>query len=382
MAPPVSLTELRLHHLRCLSAAELLPHPRLNLITGPNGAGKTTVLEAIYLLGRGRSFRTRHTEQLIRRETEELWVAGRVAGPAAERPAAAASGDGPGEAGAAGAAEHARHTVDLRCDRRDGIEARIDARPVGSLTELSEVLPVQVIDPGIHRLIEEGPVRRRRWLDWAVFHVEPGFLHQWQSYMRALRQRNAALRIGSHGNPMPWEPELARLGEALTTARVRVLEALQPYWSQALDELQAVPATITFQPGWPTDLPLAEQLARQRDRDRQRGHTGPGPHRCDVILRLEGRPVREVISRGQQKVLGAAMTLALARYVAVVAGHLPLLLLDDPAAELDALHTERLLSAIGALGAQCIVTALQPDSLGARVPDRAFHVEHGGVKTL
>ena len=76
---------------------------------------------------------------------------------------------------------------------------------------LAEVLPVQVVDPGIHRLVEEGPVYRRRWLDWGVFHVEPSFGADWQDYRRALQQRNAALK--AHEDPTPWEPALARAGE-------------------------------------------------------------------------------------------------------------------------------------------------------------------------
>ena len=80
---------------------------------------------------------------------------------------------------------------------RTGIEARFAGRPVGSLAELATVLPVQVIDPEVHRLVEGGPQERRRYLDWGVFHVEPNFLEHWRRYQRALRQRNAALRPGS-----------------------------------------------------------------------------------------------------------------------------------------------------------------------------------------
>ena len=363
----MNLAELRLGNLRCLAAAELALHPRLNLISGANGAGKTTLLEAVYLLGRGRSFRTRHNEQLIQHGADRFWVAGRLSLSSGDIP----PGDPP-----------IGRRLDLQCQRREGSAARIDGQPIGSLAELSEVLPVQVVDPGIHRLIEEGPARRRRWLDWAVFHVEPGFVGQWQGYMRALRQRNAALRGAGQGDPAPWEGELARLGEALTVARARVLDALQPYWNEALAALDAVPATLAFQPGWPREVALAVQLARQRERDRQRAHTGPGPHRCDVVLQIGGRPAREVISRGQQKVLGAAMTVALAHFVATIAGRAPTLLLDDPAAELDATHTDRLLRIATGLGGQSIVTALKPESLAAAVPDRTFHVEHGGVKQL
>jgi len=353
----VSLVELRLGNLRCLQAADLTLHPRLNLITGANGSGKTSLLEAIYLLGRGRSFRTRYTEQLIQQSAAKLWVAGRTEGLAAD--------DG--------------RRIDLQCDRVAGVEARIDRQRASSLAELSEVFPVQIIDPGIHRLIEEGPARRRRWLDWAMFHVEPLFLSQWQSYTRALRQRNAALQAGS--DPAPWELELSRLGEPLSASRARLIDALQPLWSDALRRLDVVPATLSFHAGWNREHSLMESLLRQRQGDRDRGSTRQGPHRFDVVLRVGAHPAREVISRGQQKLLGVAMSLCIARYVAL-AGKKPALLVDDPAAELDEAHTRALLLAVAELGGQYVVTALRAQCIPPIIPDRVFHVEQGGVKRL
>ena len=94
---------------------------------------------------------------------------------------------------------------------RQGTTARVAGRTAASLAELSQVFAVQVIEPGIHRLIEEAGHRRRRWLDWAVFHVEPQFVETWVRYVRALRQRNAALKIAG-GDAGVWDPELARLG--------------------------------------------------------------------------------------------------------------------------------------------------------------------------
>src|ERR1700722_2074677 len=125
----MSLAELRLEDLRCLSRVQLILHPRLNLITGNNGSGKTSILEAIYLLGRGRSFRTRHTEHLVRHTASELRAFGRVESPAA-----------------------VSHSIGVVCSRQDGVQARIDGQEVASRAELSELFPIQVIDPGIHRL--------------------------------------------------------------------------------------------------------------------------------------------------------------------------------------------------------------------------------------
>jgi DNA replication and repair protein RecF len=352
----MSLAELRLEDLRCLPRVQLLLHPRLNLITGNNGSGKTSILEAIYLLGRGRSFRTRHTEHLVRHTASELRVFGRV------QSAASVS-----------------HSIGVVCTRQDGVQVRIDGHEVASRAELSELFPIQVIDPGIHRLVEEGPVQRRRWLDWAVFHVEPDFVRHWQGYGRALRQRNAALKTGA--DPAVWNWELVRLGEILTAARVRLIAALQPYWSTALGDLDMTPVSLGYFQGWSREQDLAAALTTHIVRDRERGSTSYGPHRFDVLLRLEGRPARDLVSRGQQKLLGAAMALTMSRYVAEAAGRAPTLLLDDPAAELDRPHTQRLLAAVAALGGQLVVTALHAEETPLGTPDRVFHVEHNEVKT-
>jgi len=353
----MSLQELRIECLRCIQSAELELQPRLNLISGPNGSGKTSVLEAIHLLGRGRSFRTRITERLIRRGTPALRVFGRT-----------------GDA--------LPHDIGVGCDRETGVEARVDRRPVDSLAELSSLLPLQLIDPGIHRLVEEGPLQRRRWVDWGVFHVEPGFIRNWTDYTRALRQRNAALKQGA--TTEPWDLELARLGESLAESREALLQSLEPLWQEICGRLLAgIHLEWSFHRGWSQDHSLAESLRLHLLRDRERGSTGVGAHRFDVALKADGRLAREVLSRGQQKLLGASMTLAMARLAAGTGPQRhPMLLLDDPAAELDREKTGLLIAEITSLDCQLVVTALDPNRPEFGPPERAFHVEHGRVKQL
>jgi DNA replication and repair protein RecF len=168
----------------------------------------------------------------------------------------------------------------------------------------------------------------------------------------------------------------------ITEARARTLARLQAVWPDTLAALAAEPVSLSFQRGWPQGLSLAESLLQHRARDAERGTTLTGPHRFEVGLRIGTRAAREVLSRGQQKLVGAALALGLAREVGVARGQAPVLLLDDPAAELDALHTEALIRAVRGWQGQLVVTALEraPAALGP--PEAAFHVEQGRVTTL
>jgi DNA replication and repair protein RecF len=262
-----------------------------------------------------------------------------------------------------------------------GATARVAGRNVESFAELSQVFPVQVIEPGVHKLVEEGASRRRRWMDWAVFHVEPVFVDTWLRYTRALRQRNAALRT-EPDLAAAWDTEVARLGEEIALSRGRFIEQLQPFWRDTVAALSGLPVQLHYHRGWHADLTLADALAASRPRDALRHVTHVGPHRADVGVRLEGRAAREVLSRGQQKLVAVAMTLAQLRLLQAVTQTTPTLLLDDPAAELDTEHLGRFISQVKQLRSQLIVTSLTAESRLFGIPERTFHVDQGRVQPV
>lgn len=353
----MNLTELTVANLRCIEEAQLAIPPGLALISGGNGSGKTSLLEAIFLLGRGRSFRTRNNERLIRRGQDQLTVTGQLNG------------------GVLG-----QQPIGVRVTR-DGVTARIAGRPSGSLAELSRAFPVQVIEPGVHRLVEEGGYRRRRWMDWAVFHVEPRFVDHWVRYTRALRQRNAALK-SDPSQARIWDGELAHLGELIAEFRARSIEELQPHWREAVAGLTGLPVEMHYLRGWSQEHSLLEALAASSPRDEARHLTHVGPHRADVALRLQGRPAREILSRGQQKLVAIALTLAQLRLLKTRTELTPTLLLDDPASELDAMHLERFIGQVAALRCQLVVTSLHAESRLFGAPERTFSMDQGRVQPL
>lgn len=350
------LSKLGIEGLRVLARVEIEPAPGLNLLVGRNAAGKTSVLEAVALLATGRSFRGGRVESALRRGAARLRVWGRV-----QR-----------EAGAA---------VPLGIEYADGRwRFRVAGAAATGRAALAEQLAVQLIHPDSHDLIAGPPGVRRRFLDWGVFHVEQDYAEPWRRYMRALAQRNAALRSGAAATATAWDAALAAAARRLHERRAAYVEALNavlPRFTEPLAELGAV--SVHYQPGWDADRPLDAVLAETLASDRKRGHTGHGPHRAELVVRVSGRRAAAEVSRGQEKMLAAALLLA---QVALLEARRPghcVLLLDDLAAELDEGNRRRLLDRVDALGVQSFITAVAESPPPRPEPriERVFHVEQG-----
>ena len=351
----MGLTSLAITGLRCFEQASLDPAPGMNLVIGKNASGKTSLLEAIFLLGRGRSFRAARREALIREGDERVRVVGRL-------------GDG--------------RVLGVEAGRGTW-SARAGGEPITQLAQLAGLLPVQLMDPEVHRLVQEGPGERRRYLDWATFHVKPGFLDAWRDYQLALRQRNAALKGRQGEGPIiAWERALAVNGAALDRFRRETVAALQAPVRDAAARLLGAELVLEYRPGHPAGQDLAEALAAHREKDRRAGMTQIGPHRADLAVSLDDHKARGWVSRGQQKLVAAAMVLGQARQLAALWGERAVLLVDDPVAELDGERAERLLSLIGELPFQVFLTALDAKAVPSVDAARTFHVEQGKVRQV
>jgi DNA replication and repair protein RecF len=245
----------------------------------------------------------------------------------------------------------------------------------------AEVLPLQVVDPDVHDLIAGGPEGRRRYVDWIAFHVEHGYLDHWRRFRRALKQRNAALKDNASPDALAgWDKELCETGLEVHDARLRVLDITRPALEDIGASLLGCAVNVEYQQGWHADKPLAKAVAGGTERDRQLGSTQAGPHRADLNLHYDARQARRLVSRGQQKLLACALILAATE---VVQSHMErplLLLLDDPAAELDSDSLARLMAGVVALGCQVIATALEPDRVLFPESPRVFHVEQGRLE--
>ncbi len=353
----MALKAIKLEKFRCLDVEKFHPDPGINVVVGANGAGKTSLLEAIYLLGRGRSFRAPQVAALIQNGAQTLTVFGETESPGGNQRLGLQIGAGK-------------------------TEIHIDGRP-GSVADLASALPVQIIEPEVHQLVQGGPDRRRQFIDWGVFHVKHEFLGEWRRYRRALKQRNAALRRGDPKTTVSaWDSELIESGLAIDQQRRAFLDKFEPELEKISIRLFGLPARGRYLPGWPERETFETALHSSYERDRQYGATQIGPHRAELKLIVEEHPARHRLSRGQQKLLGAALVLAQSRFVAEAANIPVILLVDEPAAELDKTHLGNLMEMLVETGLQLFLSALEPEALPIPADFRVFHVEHGDLQTL
>jgi len=242
------------------------------------------------------------------------------------------------------------------------------------------MLPVQIVDPEVHKLIEEGPSRRRRFLDWGVFHVEPSFVGHWQRYHQVLRQRNAALKAHlPRALVSVWDGELIASGQLLTEARQRYIARLADQVTTIGARLIGLPVTLRYRAGWNKESSFEAALDRSRELEAERSITQVGPHRAELVVEVAGRLAKDHISRGQQKLLAAALLIAQLRLFPDEAPIRPTLLLDDPAAELDAGHLGALILEVAQGRQQLIVTTLHEEFAAFGVPGRRYRIASGQV---
>ncbi|HLL86610.1 MAG TPA: DNA replication and repair protein RecF [Thermoleophilaceae bacterium] len=353
---------LELRDFRNYERAEIELGPGLTVVTGPNGAGKTNLLEGLYFGLTARSCRTSTERELVR------------TGATAVRSVVGTTG-----------ADGREHRLEVGFEPGEPKRLRVDGAPVEGIPD-SDVRPlVSVFMPDRLTLVKGPPSARRAHLDRLVAALWPARAEARAAYARALAQRNAAIaRVRSGAAPAsaldPWDAELARHGLDLMRARAESAARLAaPFAARAVDLGLPEPATLAYMPRSRAEEPptLLAELRERRESDLERGFTGHGPHRDELVLTHDGRSLRGYGSQGQQRVALLALLFA-EREVLLERGSAPLMLLDDVTSELDGDRRERLAEVVR-VGGQAVVSATEAGHVpGAASPDVTHvHVEAG-----
>lgn len=353
-APRLSINRVTLSGFRCYDALRLNPEPGLVVLTGANGAGKTNLLEALSLLSPGRGLRGARLADISRRRESggeeqhdaapEWAVAGEFATP-----------HGPLSIGVGwAAADGERRTV------------QIDGQLARSQTALSDHISMVWLTPAMDRLFLEAPSGRRLFLDRLVFAFDPAHAGRIQAYDKARRERTRLLREGRGDDT--WfgalERNMAERAVAIAAARLDLVTRLK----RALDEETGsfphpeiavhgvIEDALDMRPALDVEEEYRAALSRARAEDRESGNS-EGVHRSDLFARLSAvGPPAEQASTGEQKAILISLILAHSRLLARLKGRVPVLLLDEITAHLDASRRATLFEAIHNLGAQTWLT--------------------------
>ena len=359
---------LRLSQFRSYQVLEVDFDPQLNLLIGSNAQGKTNILEALYCLSTARSLRAASDEEMIRFDQEEGAVEGKVRRE-----------DGP-------------ETLRLEFRRCKPKTLFVNGKKEKKLSTLLGRLPAVVFSPDDLFLVKGSPFLRRRYIDVTILQMDLGYLEHLQAYERALKQRNSLLKqkgAGLEDQLMVWDLPLSQHGAALMDRRREITQKLGGFAEAALRDLTG--GTEKFEVRYePQILPdenagdlstqILEALKKSRREEMARSVTMTGPHRDDLGLFVNGKPLRKFGSQGQQRTGALALKLAQLSLLTEGCRKAPLILFDDVMAELDEKRRAFFLNRLQQGGQAFLTGTSRNDFMNAGSHARVFRVESGKVE--
>ncbi|MEX2131987.1 MAG: DNA replication/repair protein RecF [Pseudohongiellaceae bacterium] len=354
------IDRLNISHVRNIDDISICPGERVNLIIGANGSGKTSILESIHLLSVGRSFRSSKVAPVIQHGSSECTIYGELSEGAI--------------------------TIGLQKFRTQRHVLKVQGKKQPNWLEAARHLPLQVLDSNAFLLLEGSPKVRRRFLDWGVFHVEPGFMQHWTNSRTCIANRNLLLKSGrpDRHQLQAWSYELSVEADLVDQARRGYFDAFSPVLLPLLQEFLPVSElSLSYFRGWDHQKALSEVLQQSLEADIRHGITQFGPHRADIKVRIGKAKAVELLSRGQQKLLVSAMKIAQGQLLAERKRKRCIFLVDDLPAELDEANRVRVCRILASLGGQVFVTCVESEPLNKcwdkATPLARFHVEHGKI---
>ena len=357
------ITGMRLHDFRGYKQVLLSPPDGVTVLVGENGAGKTNLLEAVHLCCLGRSHRTSFDKEMIRRDQETAAVQLTV-----ER-------------------KDGRHEVGVRLfeNARRKKVVYVNGKTASRVGELMGHATCVIFSPEDLALVKDGPQVRRRFLDMLLSQQQRAYFYALQTYMTALKQRNALLKTGDTRQLPAWDEQLALAAASVVRLRREAAGALNAqgqrhylYIGGREEEI----FSLRYRGGLSESENPAEDMLRGlhacRSEDLRRQTTCFGPHRDDLELFLCNETMKAFASQGQMRTAALSMKLAAFDLLEAAQGEPPLLLLDDVLSELDPDRRRRLIARIGR--AQALLTCTdQSDFIGAH-PACVLKVKNGELQ--
>ena len=354
------ITSLKMQDFRNLESTEIYPSRDINVIFGENAQGKTNLIEGIWLFSGNKSFRGAKDKELITIGKEKSRL--EIEFFSQERE------------------QTAEITIDLK--RR----ASLNGVELKSVSKLSESIHSVVFSPEHLSLIKDGPKNRRNFLNTAILGLYPNFGDIFKKYLRALQQRNSILKdIGRNASLYmfleDYENILATLGSRIIGIRKRYLERLREFIPEIYEGISGGKETLTIE-YYSEFKDSAEEILKafgeKRQEDIINRTTSVGPHRDDIIFKINGLNAKNFGSQGQQRSIVLALKMAEAELINAVTGEKPIILLDDVLSELDEKRQNYLLNNIR--DRQVFITCCENSIESKMKKGKSFKIANGRIE--
>lgn len=322
------LLALYLRHFRNYKEITVRFGPGLNLFHGKNGQGKTNLLEAIYLLSTGKSFRTTHLSELICEGASSFYLQAEFLKNGLSQ------------------------QVTLFFDGR-AKKMQYNQTSYSHFTNLLGLFPTVLMAPEDIELIIGGPGKRRRFLDLHLAQLDPLYVHHMTRYFKALQQRNFLLRSKKRETIEAWENILIHSAAYIHEKRTELIREVKEKVSHTMRSLSLEEEGIELQ-----YLPslIGGGYEKLRAKEMYAGTTLAGPHRDDISILIQGKEAKTFASQGQKRCIVAALRLAEWYHFYEKKESPPLLSIDDFGIHLDKERSLRLIEEIKKLG-QVFITS-------------------------
>jgi len=353
LATPLMIEQVSVRHLRCHETLTWTIASGLNLITGANGSGKTSLLESVYLMAHGRSFRQARSPFLVQHGQTSFMIQGQW------------KRFGPMHLTVAG--------------RQGKTSLRLQGRDIQRRKDVSDSFPVLVEAPQGRKLVDGAPGERRRWLDALMMTCFQTTRLHYERYLRAVMQRGRLLRRHAQSDELDaWEQQIVQHGLQIVGGRQQMIVEINALLlgEQALTE-DAVMLSVSM-PDY-SEHRWLERLKEKRHDDARVGSLRYGPHVDVIHISFQGREIRSAGSRGQQKLAAIALKMAECALWSRYRRLIPVILLDDCLEALDRQRQRRLFERLQQSPAQVLMTA--PDGVDIS-PAMDIHIQllkHGGL---
>ena len=312
----MAFSNIELRNFRCFDFLSLDLSSRSSLFYGKNGCGKTSILESIYVASSGRSFRSTNLGSLIKEGSKSFQIK--------------AFDD---ETGA---------ILEVNKAKSEAIKIKINNSHV-TISELSRSFPAFSIDSKTFFYNENSPEYRRKHIDRGLFIASQEYAADWFGYFRALKQRNAALKQGDLAHATAYNLSLIKHGKNITDLRENLLSEVKKIYFWLIEQIENYNnrakifscLDIYLKLGYSKEIGLSNSIERAESTDLRRKTTTVGPHKADIIFESKGSLIKDIFSRGEQKMISIIWSLAQNIYLKRNFNMKPILLLDDISSELD-----------------------------------------------